>query len=560
MRMLRISLVILAFACFAGALYAQDEVADALYGEGLRNYVLKDYKAALKNFEGLYQLNPNDVKNREMLANTLLALGDAAFDDEDYGKAETYYLKAKGISPANTESQNRLDIVRAAWDRQIDLARETAESSAESGQAGSSQNPQPSTGQIPIIIQTPPSEESGAILALLERVLSSQEGAQDNMEGDLRRLSDQQNNDRDLFLRTILIGIGIFLAATLVIVVVVLLVVRSRRTNVSSNQPEPAMNQGKYLALTIDDGDYLTDERHSDIIRARRLTELAGKLNRGEDSWETIQDYVGELSIELKDEILSSVEKKLQSSSKPENDNVMSVLLPLVTDSDENLGSRSQNILTSLSEETERSYSAAISDCPDTDDDPLDPLSYNSILQLARLVDSKTGRPEHSVMVGNLSREIAQRLNLPSLNPEFVRKVGLGFDIGFLEISDEVMKKDGPLNEEEFAIMRSHTDRGPELLEHANPPEDFIIGMTMHHERLDGSGYPRGRSGDDIPMIARIIAVADMFCAATADRPYHKPLSVEACLEIMKGLSGTQLDVDVVNILLDIFEDRGDNK
>ncbi len=551
MRMLRISLVILAFAYCTGALYAQDEVTDALYAEGLRNYVLKDYKAAFKSFEGLYQLNPYDVKSREMLVNTLLALGDAAYEDEDFGKAETYYLKAKGISPANTESQNRLDIVRAAWDRQRVLARETAESTAESGQAGSSQESQASTGQIPIIIQTPPSEESGAILALLERVLSSQEGSQNNMEGDLQRLSEQQSNDRDLFLRTILIGIGIFLGSTLIIVIVVLLIARNRKTTVNSYQPIPSESLGKYRALTIDAGEYLTDERHSDIIRARRLTELAGKLNHGEDSWETIQDYVGELNIELKDEILSLVEKQLRSGSVPEHDNVMSVLLPLVTDSDEKLGNRSQKILSNLSEETEYSYS---------DDDPLDPLSYNSILQLARLVDSKTGRPEHSVMVGNLSREIALRLNLPSLNPEIVRKVGLGYDIGFLEISDEVMKKDGPLNEDEMAIMRSHTDRGPELLEHADPSEDFIIGMTMHHERLDGSGYPKGLSGDDIPMIARIIAVADMFCAATADRPYRKSLSVEACLEIMRGLSGSQLDVDVVNVLLDIFENRGGNK
>lgn len=543
MRMLRFSILMLAFACFTGALFAQDDISEALYSEGLRSYVLKDYKAALKNFESLYQLDPDDVKSREMLVNTLLALGDAAYEDSNLGKAETYYLKAKAISPSNTESQGRLDVVKAAWARQMD--QEAADSAAQNQEAASTDEPtQPA--QAPIIIQTPPSEDSGAVLALLEGLLSRQ-------EGDLERLNDQQKNDRELFLRSILIGFGIFLGAILLIILIVVLITKNRRTTTVPLQSTGNAYPGDYMALSMDEGEYLTDERHSDVVRAKRLTELAGKLNRGEDSWETVKDYVGELNVDLKKEILSIVEKQLSSEKQPDDEAVMSVLLPLVTDSSEEIGNQSQGIIAGLSGGSETSHPRVTYECDDTD--PADPLSYDSLLQLARLVDAKTGRPDHSVKVGDLSREIALHLGLPELDPNLVRRAGLAFDVGFLEIPDDLMKKEGTFNKKEMATMRSHTERGPQLLEHSDPPEEFLTAMTMHHERLDGSGYPEGLSGDEIPMIARIVGAADMFCAATSVRTYHKPLSVEACLEILRGLSGKQLDTDVINALVEIFEE-----
>lgn len=553
----RLTFLVFFFGIATGMMFAQNDVTEALYNEGLRNFVLKDYEAALKNFESLYTLDPADIKSREMLINTLLELGDDSYDKLKFGEAETYYLKARGISPNNPEIRNRMELIEAAWNRPVD--RDTAESAGPDD--GTSPGPASQTADVPaasapIIIQAAPSEDTSMVVALLENLLSKQEGSQDTLEGNLQRLNQQQNDDRELFLRTILVGVGIFLGAIFLLLLFLILIARNRRSSTIVGQSSVPLSASNHLALDMDDEDYLTDERHSDVVRAKRLAELADKLNRGEDSWETIQDYVGEMNMELKNEILTAVEKQLNSDAPPDDENVMSVLMPLVTDSSDSIGNRSQRILSKLSDPT-RSGGLRISvEGEDDDNDPSDPLSYDSLLQLGRLVDAKTGRPNHSITVGDLSREIAVQLNRHELDSVTVRKIGLVCDIGFLEISDDLIKKSGPLDEEETEIMRSHAMRGPELLSHADPPEDFIQGMTMHHERLDGSGYPEGLVGDEIPLIARVIGAADMFCAATASRPYHQPLSVEACLEIMRKLAGRQLDVDVVNALFVLFDDR----
>ena len=126
-------------------------------------------------------------------------------------------------------------------------------------------------------------------------------------------------------------------------------------------------------------------------------------------------------------------------------------------------------------------------------------------------------------------------------------------DIGKIAIPDGVLNKPSRLTDEEYAIMKTHTTRGAEILEGFTLLDNVIEGAEYHHERYDGRGYPKGLKGQEIPLFARIIGVADAFDAMTANRVYRKQLDFDYVLgELEKG-RGTQFDPQFVDILLELI-------
>lgn len=129
-------------------------------------------------------------------------------------------------------------------------------------------------------------------------------------------------------------------------------------------------------------------------------------------------------------------------------------------------------------------------------------------------------------------------------------------DIGKIGVRDEILLKNGGLTPEEFKEVMKHSVCGTEILNHIRMFSDIIPGIKHHHEGYDGSGYPDGLNEEEIPLIARIIAIADSFDAMTTDRPYRKRLSVNAAVEELKRNSGTQFDPYVVNAFLEAIKDK----
>jgi HD-GYP domain-containing protein (c-di-GMP phosphodiesterase class II) len=123
-------------------------------------------------------------------------------------------------------------------------------------------------------------------------------------------------------------------------------------------------------------------------------------------------------------------------------------------------------------------------------------------------------------------------------------------DVGKIGVPDAILRKPGPLTEEEAALMRSHTEIGSRMLSQVAFLRDAIPVIRHHHERYDGTGYPDGLQGEDIPMAARIFGLADTFDAMTSDRPYRRALSLDAALDELKKGAGTQFDADVVGCLV----------
>ena len=128
-------------------------------------------------------------------------------------------------------------------------------------------------------------------------------------------------------------------------------------------------------------------------------------------------------------------------------------------------------------------------------------------------------------------------------------------DIGKIGIPDNILNKPGKLTDEEFVIMKSHAQRGYDILKEISIEPDLAIGAGYHHEKIDGTGYPNHLHGDQIPEFAQIIAVADMYDAMHSTRVYRKGMSVHKIAEEMKRVSGTQLNEEAVNAMLSLIDD-----
>jgi diguanylate cyclase (GGDEF)-like protein/putative nucleotidyltransferase with HDIG domain len=173
-----------------------------------------------------------------------------------------------------------------------------------------------------------------------------------------------------------------------------------------------------------------------------------------------------------------------------------------------------------------------------------------AVLVLAETLDLRdAGTGAHSQTVGRYSETIARELGLAAERIERIRLAGLLHDIGKLGVPDEILRKPGRLTAAEFTEIRKHPELGARILAGANL-DDISAWVLAHHERPDGAGYPFGLSAEQIPLEARILAVADAFEAMTADRVYRAGMSHDAAVEELRRCCASQFDETVVHAFL----------
>lgn len=185
-------------------------------------------------------------------------------------------------------------------------------------------------------------------------------------------------------------------------------------------------------------------------------------------------------------------------------------------------------------------------------------LFLSSIQMLAGAVDEKDPYTRgHSDRVTRYSVLIAKELGLPEDEIEKIRISAQLHDVGKIGIEDRILKKPGALTPEEYEIMKTHTTKGAAILRPVEMLKEMIPGIELHHESLDGRGYPHGLKGEEIPLTPRIIMVADCFDAMTTNRPYQAAMDPEYVVRIIQSLVNTKFDSRVVAALTTVFE-RGD--
>ena len=182
-------------------------------------------------------------------------------------------------------------------------------------------------------------------------------------------------------------------------------------------------------------------------------------------------------------------------------------------------------------------------------------LFLNSIQMLAGAVDEKDPYTRgHSDRVTKYSVLIATEYGLDEQDIDRIRIAAQLHDVGKIGIEDRILKKPGALTPEEFEVMKTHTTKGANILRSVEQLKEMLPGIELHHESLDGRGYPYGLKGDQIPLMPRIITVADTFDAMTTNRPYQAAMEPEYVIRIINSLASTKFDPQVVAALTRAFQ------
>ncbi len=187
-------------------------------------------------------------------------------------------------------------------------------------------------------------------------------------------------------------------------------------------------------------------------------------------------------------------------------------------------------------------------------------LFINTTIALAAAVEAKDRYMSgHTERVANLSLAIGHKLvemeKFPSKDLETLHIAALLHDIGKIGIPESILNKTDKLDENEMLVIKEHPAKGVEILKPIKELKGSLLGVKYHHENYDGKGYPEGLRGEDIPIIASIIAVVDAFDAMTTDRPYRKARSLDEAVEELKRCSGTQFNPLVVQAAAKLYRE-----
>jgi hypothetical protein len=191
----------------------------------------------------------------------------------------------------------------------------------------------------------------------------------------------------------------------------------------------------------------------------------------------------------------------------------------------------------------------------------IEEVTFDTILTLAEAIESRASYTAgHVARVVEYAEMITKNLHLPDADVRAIRYGAALHDVGMLGVPDNILAKPGHLTQEEIEQVRMHPYYGSRLCKQAGFLSALVPIIYSHHERFDGKGYPKGLRGPDIPLGARVVAVADAYDAMTTERPYRAALSEEEAAEALRREAGHQLDPDVVDALLEKLEERRRHK
>jgi len=178
---------------------------------------------------------------------------------------------------------------------------------------------------------------------------------------------------------------------------------------------------------------------------------------------------------------------------------------------------------------------------------------FDAVVALGLKVKDREARA-HNLRVARLCVHIGRQMSMSAPELRILAHAGLMHDIGKLGVPAQVLEKHAPLDESEWILMRAHPEMGLTLLDRAGQSSREVLAVLYHHERLDGSGYPQGLCKHNIPLIGRIVAVADTYDALTSDRPYRHACSQAEARRVLIEEAGSRLDSRAVSALFDALD------
>lgn len=178
------------------------------------------------------------------------------------------------------------------------------------------------------------------------------------------------------------------------------------------------------------------------------------------------------------------------------------------------------------------------------------------IMAFAKMIDKKDEYTSgHSFRVADYSRKLASKIGYSKALCQKVYNVALLHDIGKIAVPSRILHKPNPLDDKEYSIVKEHASLGMEILQEIDAFPEISLGAGYHHEKYDGTGYPEGLKGEEIPKIAQIISVADAFDAMYSTRPYRKRMKLEDCLEEIRKGEGTQFNPNIAEAFIELVHE-----
>ena len=194
--------------------------------------------------------------------------------------------------------------------------------------------------------------------------------------------------------------------------------------------------------------------------------------------------------------------------------------------------------------------------------DDLKQANLDTIIRLSIAAEFREdpAAADHVRRMSHVTGLLATAMGLPPKQVDLIRFAAPMHDVGKIGIPEIILNKPEGLNDEEYGLVKSHSQKGFDILKPIEQISGSLPGILHHHERYDGKGYPKCLKGQDIPLIARIISVADTFDALTSNRAYRPGISTQVAFEKMEQVSGRQLDPDLWNLFRKVYQDLDDTK
>jgi len=299
-----------------------------------------------------------------------------------------------------------------------------------------------------------------------------------------------------------------------------------------------------------------------DLLKADRLNRMYEEVRTGSLGWNTVRQYIGELEVSLRTEILKTVERKLDEGDLISSDAILPVIFPFLTDYNDFVREKSEKLARRALTENRKPTGGANGEEGEesANADDLDPLSVKNLMDIPRKLKTIFKDNEQSLLTAKICRGMGTLLGLSPEERNLLYKTALAHDCGYLMLDRDrlirtISKQE--INEEDFLFIQSHVTLCTDYFGEINLPEQFKGGLLSHHERNDGSGYPRGLGKEEIPLFAKVIGVAETFSALVSKRAYRDKRDVTHALAIISDGARSKFDAAHVEALIKVASTIG---
>ncbi len=338
----------------------------------------------------------------------------------------------------------------------------------------------------------------------------------------------------------------------------------ARRQLSSSNRPSRALpdggredspalefveanGQGTRLPVELD--------MRKDLLSAERLQRLYDDARNGGLGWDAIRRYLDELGLALKIEILKAAERKIDQGDLLTPQAALPVLLPFLADRDDYVRGKAETLASDAYAPVPRERMA---DGPESIK-AADPLSLDALLKIPERLKAIFKDGERSLMTARVARGIGSELGLSKNDCDLLFKAGLAHDCGYLMLDRDRLQRifaDSKSSKKDRDYVKTHASKGPDFFSGIALPDAFRDGLVHHHELNDGSGYPDGLKGGDIPLFGRIIGVADAYASRSGPREEESRVA----LRIIAEKAPAHFDRDIVDALARAVPAQGERR